>query len=121
MMKSLGDLPQVKIPSKEIVPCRRHIAAPSEGRLPLGERKGHGTLPGWGASFSSCLARRVDSRNGNPLTQPISRAAIGSIRSALRFMSELDLRLDISPQSLGYGAQDDRTRLSAFRRRHPRI
>src|SRR6266700_1001254 len=83
MMKSLGDLPQVKIPSKEIVPCRRHIAAPSEGRLPLGERKGHGTLPGWGASFSSCLARRVDSRNGNPLTQPISRAAKHPVGSAV--------------------------------------
>src|SRR5437868_12655694 len=94
MMKSLGDFPQVKIPGKEIVPCRRHIAAPVEGQLPLGERKGHGTLPGWSARFSSSLALRIDSRNGYPLAQPVSHAAIGSVRSASRFMSELDLDVE---------------------------
>src|SRR6266851_8320928 len=95
-MKCLGDLPQAKIPGKDIVLCRRHIAAPIEERLPLGERKGHGTLPGWSASFSSSLALRIDSRNDNPPTQPISRAAIGTIRSALRFTPQLDILLDIA-------------------------
>src|SRR5438105_9162370 len=92
MMKSLGDFPQVKIPGKEIVLWRRHIVAPVEGRLPLGERKGHGTLPSWSASFSSLLTLRIDSRNGRQSpTQPVSRAAIGGVRSALRLVSGPDI------------------------------
>jgi hypothetical protein len=64
-MKSLGDFPKVKILCKDIVARRRHIAAPSQGRLLLDERKSHGTSPNWTGSALQSLALRIDSRNGN--------------------------------------------------------
>src|SRR6202030_3325170 len=64
-MKPFGDFPKLKIAGEGVLARQRHIAAPSEDRQLLRERKGHNTLPSWTFSFSPSLALCIDSRNGN--------------------------------------------------------